>query len=299
MRNILYLSILFLFLVKNSFAQELKCVAQVATPQIEGTDKKVYETLQTSIYEFMNSKKWTNNTFGIDEKIECSILITISERVSQDEFKGTIQVQSRRPIYKTSYSSTLFNFVDKDFTFKYIESQSLDFNENSFMSNLTSVLGYYAYIVIGLDYDSYSPYGGSPFYEKAQTIVNNAQNAADKGWKSFESQKNRYWLVENLMNKSYSGVRDCIYQYHRKGLDMMTENNETARGSITTGMESMQKVYKEKPSLFIFQVFFSAKSDELVNIYSQGSPMEKTRVVNILNVVDPANSNKYKKILNP
>ena len=167
------------------------------------------------------------------------------------------------------------------------------------MSNLTSVLGYYAYMIIGLDYDSFSPYGGTPFYEKAQTIVNNAQNASEKGWKSFESQKNRYWLVENLMNKSYSGVRDCIYQYHRKGLDMMTENNETARGSITTGMESLQKVYKEKPSLFIFQVFFAAKADELVNIYSQGSPMEKTRIVNILNVVDPANSNKYKKILNP
>jgi hypothetical protein len=295
-KKIILLLVILIFGLKN-YAQELKCVVQVATPQIEGSEKKIYETLQTSIYEFMNSHKWTNYAFTVDEKIECSILITISERVSTDEFKATIQVQSRRPVYKTSYNTTVFNYIDKDFQFKYIESQSLDFNDNAFMSNLTSVLGFYAYIMIGLDFDSFSLYGGSPFYEKAQTIVNNAQNTSESGWKAFESQKNRYWLVENLLNKTYSGVRDGVYNYNRKGMDVLSDNMETGRSSIMSALESWQKVYKEKPGLFVLTLIMNAKVDELVNVYSQAAPMDKTKAVNILNLIDPANANKYKQIL--
>jgi len=284
--------------ILNTYAQELKCIVQVATPQIEGSDKKVYETLQTSIYEFMNSHKWTNYVYTIDEKIECSILITVSSRVSIDEFKATIQVQSRRPVYHTSYPTTIFNFIDKDFQFKYIESQSLDYADNTFMSNLTGVLAYYAYIIIGLDFDSYSLYGGTPFYEKAQAIVNNAQNTPEPGWKAFETnQKNRYWLVENLLNKTYSGVRDGIYNYHRKGLDVMSDNMANGRAAVLTALESYQKVYKEKPGLFVLSLIINSKADELVNIFSEAAPMDKTKAVNILNTIDPSNTNKYKQIL--
>ena len=290
--------ILLILLSVQTYAQELKCNVQVTTPQIQSSDKKIYETLRTSIREFMNEKKWTNNTFAIEEKIECSILINISERISTEQFKATIQIQSRRPVFNSSYNSVMFNFIDKDFTFQYEENQPLKFTESSYTSNLASVLAYYAYIVIGLDFDSFSLYGGTTFYEKAQTIINNAQSSPDRGWKAFENKKNRYWLVENFLNQSYNRIRNCIYLYHRKGLDIMTNNQPNARGEIIKGLELFQKVNREKPGLFIKQMFFTAKSDELVNIFSESSPMEKTKVVKILKELDPSNSGKYNKIIN-
>jgi len=278
-------------------AQELNCIVTVATPQIESSDKKIYETLQAAIYEFMNSKKWTNYNFATEERIECTILITISDR-SADVFKGTIQVQSRRPIYKSSYNSVMLNLIDKDLQFTYQEYQSLDFNENTFTNNLTSVLGYYAYLIIGLDFDSYQLKGGTAFYEKAQTVVTNAQSAVEPGWKAFEStsQKNRYWLVENLLNNIYSPIRECIYNYHRKGLDMLVDNAATAKVAITAGMDQLKKVNEEKPGSYLMQLFFNAKADEIVNIYSSASVADKTKVATICKTIDPTNSSKYNQI---
>jgi hypothetical protein len=258
------IALIFLILIGYALkgnAQELNCIVTVATPQIESSDKKIYETLQAAIYEFMNSKKWTNYNFATEERIECTILITISDR-SADVFKGTIQVQSRRPIYKSSYNSVMLNLIDKDLQFTYQEYQSLDFNENTFTNNLTSVLGYYAYLIIGLDFDSYQLKGGTAFYEKAQTVVTNAQSAVEPGWKAFEStsQKNRYWLVENLLNNIYSPIRECIYNYHRKGLDMLVDNAATAKVAITAGMDQLKKVNEEKPGSYLMQLFFNAKA---------------------------------------
>ena len=193
-------------------AQELNCNVSVASPQISGTDKEVFNTLQTAIREFMNNKKWTNNVYKVEERIECSILITISDRPSTEQFKGSIQIQARRPVYGTSYSTTMFNFIDKDLDFTYLQSQPFEWSENTHLSNLTSTLAYYAYIILGIDYDSFSMNGGSVYFDKALGIVNAAQNAQEKGWKSFESQKNRYWLAENLTNSNYGSIHDFIYK---------------------------------------------------------------------------------------
>lgn len=281
-----------------SVAQELNCIVNINAQQISTTDKHIYETMQAAIYEFMNSKKWTNYTYSSEEKIECTILITISER-SGDVFKSTLQVQSRRPIYKSSYNSTMLNLIDKDFQFNYVEYQTLDYSDNSYTSNLTSVLAYYAYMIIGFDFDSYQLKGGTAFFEKAQTIVTNAQNAAEIGWKAFEStsQKNRYWLAENLLNNVYSPIREANYSYHRKGLDMMVDNAATAKTSITAAFDLLKKAHEEKPGSYLMQLFFMAKTDEIVNIYSNANTTDKTKVATICKTIDPSNAAKYSQII--
>lgn len=287
-----------LFVLFNSslFSQELNCRIQLMHQQIQGTNVKVFETLQTAIYEFMNNRKWTDHVYSMEERIECNIMINLTEQVSQDEFKGTIQIQATRPVFNTSYTSVLFNHMDNNMHFKYVEFQPLDFSETTHMSNLTSILGYYAYIILGLDYDSFSPKGGYEFFQKAEKIVNNAQNAPEKGWKAFEDLKNRYWLIENLLNDTYSPIRECYYSYHRQGLDLMAEKSQEARTYIADGLEGLRKVYQQKPGSFLMQIFFNAKTDEIVNIFSEAYPDEKMRMVNLLSQIDPVNSSKYQKI---
>jgi len=297
MHKIIFSFILFIFSVQ-AFAQEFNASVQVTAQQVEGTDKKVYQTLQQAIYEFINNRKWSNYQYKVEERIECTFMITITERVSSDEFKGKLNLVIRRPIYKTNYNSVLINYVDNDFDFKYIEYQPLDYDENTFTSNLTSVLAYYINIVLGYDGDSYSLFGGTPYFEKAQSILNSAQNATESGWKAFESTKNRYWLIENLMNTTYSPIREASYKFHRLGLDVMTENIENGRTAVSESLELLRKVNRQKPGLFLLQLFLDAKRDELINIYSQAAPIDKTKAINILKEIDPSNSSKYQKILN-
>jgi hypothetical protein len=269
----------------------------VLSQQVQGTDKRVFTTLQTSIYEFMNNKKWTNDNYKNDERIECSLLINVTERPSVDEFKATIQVQSTRPIFKTSYNSTVLNFNDQDFQFKYIENQPLDFQDNMFMSNLTSVLGFYAYVIIGMDYDTYSLNGGTTFLQKALQIVNNAQNTAEPGWRAFESNKNRYWLINNMLDAPFVNIRECLYNYHRKGLDVMVDDKDGGRAVILESLLTLRKVHQTRPLSFAMQLFFNAKSDEIINIFKGGFADEKSKIVTLLNDIDPTNSNKYQKIM--
>ena len=297
MRKIIFSFILFTFSVQ-AFAQEFNASVQVTAQQVEGTDKKVYQTLQQAIYEFINNRKWSNYQYKVEERIECTFMITITERVSSDEFKGKLNLVIRRPIYKTNYNSVLINHVDNDINFKYIEYQPLDFDENTFTSNLTSLLAYYVNIVLGYDGDSYSLFGGTPYFEKAQSILNSAQNATESGWKAFESTKNRYWLIENIMNTTYSPIREASYKFHRLGLDVMTENIENGRTAVSESLELLRKVNRQKPGLFLLQLFLDAKRDELINVYSQAAPIDKTKAINILKEIDPANSSKYQKILN-
>jgi hypothetical protein len=277
-------------------AQELNCTVKVLSPAIQGTEKSVFETLETAIKEFMNNTRWTNDNFKQDERIECNITINVTRRISVDEFEANIIVQSRRPVYKSSYNTNLINYQDNDFTFKYTPFQPFEFNENTFINNLTSTLGYYAYIFIGLDYDTFSPDGGTPYYQKAQTIVNNAQNASEKGWKAFEGSKNRYWLAENLANSNFKGVRSCLYNYHRMGLDMMTNDVELARKNIADALEGLQKVHNMQMGSFLMQIFFLAKADEIVNIFSVATPDVKNKLVPLLNTIDPGNVTKYEKL---
>jgi hypothetical protein len=292
-----YLFFFVLIALSNTLvAQELNCTVKVLSPAIQGTERSVFETLETAVKEFMNNTRWTNDNYKQDEKIECNITINVTKRISVDEFEANIIVQSRRPVYKSSYNTNLINYQDNDFTFKYTPFQPFEFNENTFINNLTSTLGYYAFIFIGLDYDTFSPEGGTPYYQKAQTIVNNAQNAPDKGWKAFEGSKNRYWLAENLANANFKGVRSCLYNYHRMGLDMMTNDVELARKNIADALEGLLKVHNMQMGSFLMQVFFLAKADEVVNIFSIATPEVKTKLVPILNTIDPGNVTKYEKL---
>ncbi len=262
--------VILLFIIgafKTSFAQELNCQVQVLSSQIAGTDKRVFESMQTAIFEFMNTRKWTNETFKIEERIDCSILINITEKIGTDEFRGTLQIQARRPVYKTSYNTALLNFNDNDITFKYLESQPLEFVENTYTSNLTSILGFYAYYVIGLDYDSFSLNGGTPYLQKALAVVNNSQSSGYQGWKAFDSNKNRYWLVNNMLDATFVSLRECMYNYHRKGLDVMADNKESGRAVILESLQELKKVHQVKPLSFSLQVFFIAKADEIVNVF--------------------------------
>lgn len=282
----------------NVFSQELNCIITINADQVSETDKRVYETMRTAITEFMNNRKWTNYNYEISERIECNILITIKDR-SGDDFGGQIQVQSRRPVFKSSYNSTLLNIVDKDLNFKYTETDALEFNEGQITQSLTAVLAYYAYIIIGYDFDSFSLYGGTPFFDKAQTIVNLAQNRGESGWKAFENTRNRYWLLENLYNKTYTPLREAMYKFHRLGLDNMYDQQEKARQEITLAIEKIQKVYREKSGIYLLQLILNAKADEIVNIYSAASTMDKTKIIEIMKEIDASNSDKYDKIMKP
>lgn len=300
MRPLKNLFLLCILLLSGTLhAQEFDCMINVQSQKVEGTDKKVYETMQSAIFEFMNNRKWSNYNIKLEERIECTIMIMINDRPSTDEFRGTLNVVLRRPVYNSAYNTILMNHFDKDFYFKYVEYQPLDYADGSFSSNLTQVLAYYANVMLGFYFDSFSPEGGTAFFEKAQEIVNISQNTPEPGWKGFESQKNRYWLVENLLNGSNQAMRQFYYTYHRMGLDMMYDKLEAGRAGVTESINFLNQIYNAKPGLYLLQMTLDAKKDEIVNIYSDSRvpPMEKNTVVNILKEIDPANGSKYLSIL--
>ena len=278
-------------------AQELRCNISVNSTQVQGTNKQVFQTLQNAIYEFMNNTAWTNHVYQNEERIDCNILINIQDH-SGDEFSGSIQVQSRRPVFNSSYNTTILNFKDDDIKFNYVEFEPLEFTINENRANLTSILAYYAYIMIGLDYDTFSLLGGTEYFQKAEQIVNNCQNTPEKGWKAFESRKNRYWLVENILNDRYKGIREFLYRYHRLGLDVMESKEATGRAVIAESLELLQKIYRQKPDpyLFFYDLVMSAKADEFVNVFSESAMSEADRVYAILVEIDPSRVDKYKKI---
>jgi hypothetical protein len=293
------LCLFFLYTIGELKSQEFKCNIQIVSEQVQGTNKKVFETLQQAVYEFMNNHSWSSNVFSSEERIECNMLLNISDYSSND-FKGTLQVTLRRPVFNSSYNSVLFNYLDQNIQFTYVEYQSLEFNETSFTSNLTSLLAYYAYIMLGLDYDTYSYKGGNDYFRKAETIVSNAQTATQKGWKPYEASnnKNRYWLIQNLMDDKYGPVREFLYKYHRLGLDRMADRANEGRSEIAEDLKLLQQVYRQKPDpyMHLLTVIFDAKNEEWVNIFTESQAEEKTRVVAILKEMDPSNSTKYQAI---
>ncbi len=294
----LFSLLFFLCFIKLLHAQELKCQVQVVSQQIsgQGVDTRIFTTLQTSITEFLNNRKWTNDNFTNTEKIECNILINITQIVSlsQGNFQGTIEVQSRRPVYKSSYNSVLLNYLDETFAFTYVANQPLNYSENTYTDNLTSVLAFYAYFMIGLDYDSYSLNGGTPYYQKALNIVNSVSSDAESEWTS--GDRSRYWMIYNMMDATYVPLRVCMYNYHRLGLDVMADNKDAGLKVIITSIEGLQKIHAIKPLSFSVQMFFNAKSDEVINLFTGASTDQKNKIVPILNRIDPTNSNRYAKI---
>jgi hypothetical protein len=298
MRGLLIL-IIFILSGSSLFSQELNARIQVSAQQVQGsTNKEIFRTLQKSLFEFVNNRRWTGHTYSAEERIECTFQINITEQVSSDNYKGTMQIQTNRPVFGTNLNTVLLNYRDVDIQFQYVEHQPIEFNETTHGNNLASIIAYWSYIILGMDYDSFSMKGGTEYFEKAEKIVNNAQNAQEPGWKAFENQKNRYWIVQNMMDSKYSGIREFMYEYHRNGLDKMAEKVTIGRASILESLKSLQKVYREKPSptMPYLQLIFDAKAAEFVNVFSEGPPDEINRAYNLLSEINPANINKYKKM---
>ncbi len=274
---------------------------QVVSQQIQGSNKQVFQTLQNAIYEFMNNRVWTNHVYTMEERIECNMMINITEQLSADDFKGTMTIQVSRPVFNTNYNTTTLNFRDNDIRFRYVEFSPLEFDLTSNISNLTSILAFYAYYILGLDYDTFSLMGGSQYFINAEQIVLNAQNAAERGWKPMDdiAHKNRYWLVKDMIDTDYEPVRVFNYNYHRLGLDVMDEQVVEGRAAITSSLELLQQVYRKKPDpyMYLLRLVFDAKVDEIVNVYTESYPEERNRAYDILTEVDKPNANKYKAIL--
>ncbi len=299
MKKKLFLSALFFILTFNLLnAQELRCNISVNANKLTGANKNIFRSMQMDLYEFMNNRKWTKHSFSNNERIECSITIQVTKQVSSDEYEATLNIQSKRPVLNSSFKTTILNIQDEYFRFKYQEFQTIEYSESGNNDNLVNVLAYYAYVILGFDYDSFSLNGGTEYFEMARKIVNESQTLPwpKSGWKAFESDYNRYWLIDNMLNKTYASYRELTYVYHRKGLDVMSEKVESGRAEIAESLRLLQKVFRSRSKLYIIQIFFDAKSNELVNLFSQSYPDEQNRVVKILNECDPSNASKYERI---
>jgi hypothetical protein len=289
-----------IFLCFQAYNQELRCNIQLVTTKIPGTNKQVFQTLQGAITEFLNNTAWTNYKFGNNERIECNFLFNLQELIGNDQFKGTLQIQVRRPVFNSSYNTVIFNYVDNDLDFRYVEFQPLEFSETSHLSGLTSLLAFYSYIILGINFDTFGQLSGTELYQRAEKIVNNAQNATEKGWRGSESQnrRNRYWLVNNILNNDFEPVREFLYRYHRLGLDQMYDKLFEARNQMVESLILLQDVYRNRPDPFMYfiQVVLDAKSDEFVSVFKDATDDEKRRVLAVLNQIDPTHKEKYGQI---
>jgi hypothetical protein len=293
-----FISVLFFLVGTLMFtnAQELNCNVQVNSQQIDGINKQVFTTLQKSLTEFMNNRHWTDMYYAPNEKIDCNITINISEHPTSDTYNAGLQIQARRPVYGTSYNSTILNFTDQTFNFTYKEFDQIEFNESTFDSNLSAVMAFYAYIIIGIDADSFSAFGGDPAFQKAENIVNMAQSTTEAGWKAFEAKKNRYDLISNMTDERVKGYREFFYEYHRLGLDEMTKSPINARAKIAQSILILQELNRNIPYCLVLQLFFDAKDDELINVFSQGQDKEKMDMYNLFVDLNPTKATKYDEI---
>lgn len=283
----------------TTYGQEIRSRVQVSTPGMHENDRRILRTLRTELQEFINERNWTNYEFQTNERIEVSIAMTIDDKSGSDEYKGTIQIQSSRPVYNSSYNSPILNINDRDFEFRYSENDVLEYSDNTFTSNITSIIAYYIYIIIGFDFDTFSPMGGTPYFKKAENVVSMAQNARESGWRSYENQQNRYWLIENLLNNRYKPIRDAMYKYHREGFDKMADNMDMARENVTEALELLQEAHRQRPGSYLMQVIMTTKNDEIVNIYTESPPSEQNEAISILTEIDPSNASKYRRIQEP
>ncbi|HEX8038708.1 MAG TPA: DUF4835 family protein [Chryseosolibacter sp.] len=278
-------------------AQELKCSVSINASQIQTSDAGIFKDMENAIEQFMNGRKWTNDIYKNHEKIVCNFLITITKMPAIGSFSASVQVQSARPVYNSNYTSLLFNFADREWEFEYIESMPLEYNDNTFTSNLTSMLAFYAYVIIGLDYDSFSEMGGTPYFQRALAVVNNAQQSGSPGWQPIGSNRNRYWFIENLNNPQMADLRKAIYQYHRLGLDTFQSNPDESRQVILNGLKEIKKVRDVNPNAILVVSFFDAKGKELANIFSDGNIQVRRQAYDIITAIDPSNRSNYEKII--
>lgn len=299
MRKLLLCSALWLTILVQ--AQELNMTVSLNTAQVEGTNQQMFETLKQSITDFYNTTRWTDMTVAENERIECSMLIIVKSVTTENLFSCEMQVQSRRPIYNTTYSSPLINFKDNDFNFVYQEFDRIEFQPQQFTSNLAALLAYYAYLIIGYDMDSYARLGGTPYFQVCENIAQMGQSASTQGgeadgWKAFSSTRNRYALINNLMDEAFHPFREYIYTYHRLGLDMMTENVANGRARIAKDIEVLHTANKARPATYVVYTFMDAKNDELVQLFQKGTADEKKAVYDVCMAVDPTRQDQYDKI---
>ena len=283
-------------------AQELNCQVNVITDaniEVNTNDKDIISQLKQTVYDLMNNTQWTKDKFKLEERINCNIQIQINSIPSSGVFIGSMQVQSTRPALKSSYNSTVFNFNDEDIQFSFQRNALLAYAPNQFRDNLTSILAFYAHFIIGMDYDSYSLKGGTPYFNEAQNIVSLAQSSSAEGWKSNEAGKrNRYWLVDNILQQLYEPLRECNYEYHRLGVDKMYSDLSVAKSNIFAAMSKLNKVFAVRPNSVNLLNFVQAKSFELKNLFQDSEVKEKTDLVLLMSKIDPANASKYQQILN-
>jgi len=284
--------------------QEIQARISVLTVKISSNvNKSVFQTLQTSLTNFINNRKWTNDAYQVNEKIQCNFLLNIEEDMGNNVYRGKLTIQAARPVYSTSYNSPIINFLDDDLVFRYAEFQPIEFNENRVQgndpvaANLTAILAYYINIILGFDYDSFSLRGGDVYFQKAWNIVNNAPESGNiKGWKSFEGLRNRYWLAENLNNNRFALMHDVLYAYYRTGLDKFYESEDEARTGIVNCLNYLNTLNSDNPNSMIMQFFFQGKSNEFVKVFTRASPDLKSRVREILTRLDVTNSEAYKEL---
>ncbi len=294
----LLLSLFLLITLKIAIGQELSCNFSINTSTISGTNRQVFKAMEEAIRDFLNNTVWTNHVYEAIERIECNILLDIQDEDNATDFTGKLQIQARRPVYNSSYNTVLFNYVDNDVNFSYQEGDPIELSENSFISELSSLLSFYAYFIIGLDYDSFSPNGGDPFFKKAELIVNTAQSSGSTGWKASDDsrkRKNRYWLVNNILDNDYGPIREFSYKYHRLGLDVMESSIESGKSQIYETIEMLDNFNNNRPDPFIglMKVVLDSKSEEIVNIFSEASDAQKSKVLTIMKKLDPAGGSKY------
>ncbi|MBR4998191.1 MAG: DUF4835 family protein [Bacteroidaceae bacterium] len=277
-------------------AQELEAKVVVNHSKIQGTNTSVFTTLQEAMTEFINTRKWTNAQYTQRERIACSFNLIVNEYSDDGRFGCSLMVQANRPVYNASYNTTVFNFNDNAVDFNYIEHDKLEFSDEIIDNNLTAVLAYYAYLIIGLDMETFALKGGTEILQKAENVVNNAQMMSEDGWKAFGDSKNRHALVNDYMNGALEPYRQLVYDYHRKGLDEMAQNAERGRSNITVALALLEKAKQDKPMSVLPQLFTEIKKDELLNIYSKGTTKEKEEIIRILSLVNPSLTSDWEKI---
>ena len=277
-------------------AQELNCKLQINSSKIQTTDKAIFKNLEEALNNLINQRKWTELNVNSVEKIDCSVTIIINEMPSEEQFKSELQIAVSRPVYNTSYTTPTFMFKDNGFNFSYQDMQQIEFNSNYIQDNLTAVIAFYVYIVLGIDMDTFSPMGGEGMFRQAESIANAAQSIGETGWKAFESERNRHALISSLLDDKMKPMRELSYNYHRLGLDEMQKDAEQSRGKITNYLKSLNSIYEINPTNVLLQMFVETKIDEIVQLYSKASASEKKTIFDLLSLVAPTMSNRYKTL---
>lgn len=295
MKYFLKITLVFFVTIQMN-AQELNARVTINSDNISGSNKQVFETLERDLSDYINQKKWTDRNFLSQEKIDCAFTITLLEQAASTEFKGNIQVQSVRPVYNTTYLSSIFNFRDTDLSFQYTEYQNFEYNPNGFDSNLIQIVAYYVYIILGIDADSFQEYGGSVYFDEAENAVNQAQQSGYKGWGPNESGITRYKLINDILSPTFTAYRKAIYTYHFEGLDIMFDEQALAKENIDRAIQQLKVIYDRRPTAPLIRIFMDAKAEEIVNIYSGGSRYETDELKDILIRISATNSSKWNEI---